>query len=250
MCQSKDNDVDVATDQMTAAVVERNKALVKIGKLERKLAKLEKGIRDAAEKAEKEETAKNTAANLVLMRPTERDLASVPAASPSTADRLPISRPASVASTPVTASVPISASGSVVKTVQPAPTVRAESPAIASVRQPLRSVNVFDKSQMPTSFSFASTATLPKTGTKRLREGEADEKLPAEAIMLPPAILPPGSARKPSVRAGFTPQRNAFVPLPGGGVKDAKENNRPAVPGARTNVFAESTPRRNPFAVD
>jgi hypothetical protein len=90
-----------------------------------------------------------------------------------------------------------------------APAVRlAASPATLTSRQPLRKVNVFDKSQIPPSFSSAMA------GVKRPREDGQVKVKPADAIMLPPSAPVEAKARISNLGNGHamqTPGRNPFA---------------------------------------
>lgn len=228
---------------MTEAYKEKNKAAAKIAKLERKVQKLEQAAQKSMAAAGEKETAANTAANVRLVKPTERDMGMAPPPVPS--ERLPAASHLPPSTQAFSHAAPTAAFT--------APTASpAQTPTTA--RPPLRSVSVFDKTQMPTSFS----KPVSLAGLKRSRDADADaasEKLPADAIMQP---LPAKSLT--------ATQKNAFAPVPVltslRAAAATKENSRPLSStlgggGAFNagglkgpNAFAESTPRRNVFAVD
>lgn len=150
--------------------------------LERKMQKM---ARDAKKREKDDELARNTALNVKLAQPTPADIvppietSSAPARTAPLASRAPTSAP---------------------------------SPATQTTRQPLRKVNVFDRSQIPTSFSSAMA------GVKRPREDGEVKVKPADAIMLAPSapVDVAAKARVSGLGTGHghsmqTPGRNPFA---------------------------------------
>jgi hypothetical protein len=216
-------------------------------KLEKKVAKLQRQLMATSTETQ---TALNTVMNAKLSSVSASSSVAaaaaqtVASAAPAVPSRATVPPPVP---TPKAAPAPTTSNQAAI-TLSPA-----RAPLAPQPRSALRSVNIFDKSQQ----SMTVTST-PTAGAKRLREEPPDEKLPAEAIMLPPANLKV-SPFKAGTRTGFTPRSSASTAATRREGAASKENATTrtqsvfARTAVRNNAFAPAPlplPPRNAFSVD